>query len=560
MTRQSESVTVKADIEPHENEEDQDDEEEGIDLGFLRQSAVAHHHKEFDPKNPSLFSETYAMSVTAAAIFPFADVRQAARMGKIDAPEAIRLPLRVSTAFEVYSKHREELKKLMKKADTQFLDMLLQQIDNEETFEGLFISNVVKQAVIHYFGDESNKSECVYLLLENPELSRIVLCFRGSITVNDWVKDSKVTVGNIKNPLYMRPGQPLEVGVHLGFREYLYDENRSVSLRLPPVKEKIEAVKKTVRGLPESFSYNLRLNAVAGQNQPSQSVDEDVKRTTSLASVDKGEPKKPEVITTENKEETSTVQSHETENAPSNAKTSRITQILEQVDSLRSKNKDYHIYVTGHSLGGALAMLTALEVAAHFGSPKNPVTFIGIGNPRAATYSFRNVVETLEQDGKLRCLGVHNHLDIVPMVPTSALHVRTKNTFCQVGFQMLLHPEKFEMRYCPQTDNSFLDFKDQAERMTLAIFRPDKIAGRHHYLTYLSYLKTLEVPLSRLYLNDYYSNIVRSNLFPRSEANAFSPPHVATKRHRDSLFGPRSVCLDISHSQQEDDCDDDRKV
>ncbi|KAG7343319.1 lipase class 3 [Nitzschia inconspicua] len=556
--RQSETVTT-ADNPLHKTEENVVDEEEVVDMGFLRRPSISHHHKQFDPKNPSLFSETYAMSVAAAAIFPLADMRQAARVGKIDAPDAIGLPLRVSTAFQVYSKHREALKKLMKKADMQFLDMLLQQIDNEETFEGRYISNVVQHAVVHFFGDEGNKSECVYLLLENPELSRIVLCFRGSITVNDWVKDSKVTVGNIKNPLYMRPGQPLEVGVHLGFREYLYDESRSVSLRLPPVKEKIEAVKKTVRGLPENFSSKFRFNTASGQTQPSQSLEEVLEKNTSLASVDKEETENLEVSATENKEETSAFQSHETENAVSNAKTSRITQILEQVDSLRFKNKDYHIYVTGHSLGGALAMLTALEVAAHFGSPKSPVTFVGIGNPRAATYSFRNVVETLEKEGKMRCLGVHNHLDIVPMVPTSALHVRTKNTFCQVGFQMLLHPENFEMRYCPQADNSFLDFKDQVERMALAIFRPDKIAGRHHYLTYLSYLKTLEVPLSRLYLNDYYRNIVRSNLFPGSEAHALSPPHVATKRHRDSLFGPRSVCLDISQ-QEEANCDGDRKV
>jgi hypothetical protein len=405
--------------------------------------------------------------------------------------------------------------------------------------------SVVKNAQVHYFGDDDANSECVHLLMENPEVKRILLCFRGSITMNDWVKDSKVMVGYIKNPLYMRPNQPAEIGVHLGFREYLYDEKRETSLKLPPVGEKLAAMKDRVRNL------NLSGDIVENESSLAASAQDDSKRE---------EPQESKSTTTAEIGE-STISAHATDNqdasgpsaASSNMSTSRISRILEEVDSLWSKQPDYRIYVTGHSLGGALAQLSALEIAAHWGTAENPVTYIGIGNPRAATFSFRNVVETLEQEGKMRCLGVHNHLDIVPMIPTSAFHIRTKNTFCQVGFQLLLHTDEFEMKYTPHTNGSWQDWKDRTERMALAIFRPDKIKNRHHYLTYLTYLRDLQVPLSKLQLNDYYNARVKANLFPGSEKEPIlSPHHVTAKHKRGSLFEHHKVYLSDNTEAKEE--------
>jgi hypothetical protein len=480
---------------------DQDDNEDDIGVSIERLS----QNMKFDGKNPSLlinptlFSETYAMSLVAAAIFSFADVRKAARNGKINAPEATVLPLRVMTALQVFADHKDD-----------------------QTVDGLSFSNIVKDIAIHYFGDEDTNSDCVYLLLESRQLARIVLCFRGSITINDWIKDSKVVVGSIKNPLYMRPHQPPKLGVHLGFREYLYDETKSVTLKFPLVSEKIEIVKKAARDLPQSMKSLLTSNTPTDVEAPLVSANKD------------SEEESPKT-----NDKTAAVPSRPDTDIRNN-KTNRLSQILEQVGSLRSKREDYRIYVTGHSLGGALAMLTALEVAALWGTTDNPVTFIGIGNPRAATYSFRDAVEILEREGKMRCLGVYNYLDIVPMIPTSALHVRSKNTFCQVGFQMVVHPDKFEMRYCPKMNKSYQDFKDQWRRMMLAIFRPDKIGGRHHYLTYMTRLRDLEEPLSRLHLNDYYNDVVGINLFVGSKKiSSRSQTHVTTKQRRFSVLGQR---------------------
>ncbi|KAL3902669.1 MAG: hypothetical protein SGILL_010742, partial [Bacillariaceae sp.] len=413
---------------PPNNDGDENDDDDSTDeygnLEDISKEFMAFYkeaQKEYEVLNPSIFSETYAMSIAAAAIFSLAKVREAARNGIIDAPKVLSLPMRVSDALEGYEKHKDALVKVMKKADVNFLNALLESVEHNETIDGFFMWSVVKHALVHYFGDDDAKSECVHLLLENPEMKRILLCFRGSITMNDWLKDSKVMVGYIKNPLFMRPNQPAEIGVHLGFREYLYDEKRETSLKLPPVREKLAAMKNIVRNMSSNLFDNESSNDVASAFD-SQTNENQESISTSTTTTQVEESTVP--TTASNNQATSGTTS-------SCMSTSRISRILEEVDSIRTKRPDYRIYVTGHSLGGALAQLTALEIAAHWGTVESPVTYIGIGNPRTATYSYRSVVETLEREGKMRCLGVHNHLDIVPMIPTSALHLQTKNTFCQ---------------------------------------------------------------------------------------------------------------------------------
>ena len=69
---------------------------------------------------------------------------------------------------------------------------------------------------------------------------------------------------------------------------------------------------------------------------------------------------------------------------------SRLERILKEIGDLTTEYRDHRIYVTGHSLGGALGLLAALEAAALFGKPDRPVTFVGIANPRAGTEGFRD--------------------------------------------------------------------------------------------------------------------------------------------------------------------------
>merc|ERR1712157_29837 len=121
----------------------------------------------------------------------------------------------------------------------------------------------------------------------------------------------------------MRPDQPETLGVHSGFIDYLYNDGPT--------------------GL---YAKTLARKLARGVG--------------SVANIAKG--------TGGDGEETG-------------KKDSNIRVILHQVQVLMNAYPDYSLYVTGHSLGGALALIVALEAACLYGRRDWPVTWIGIGNP-----------------------------------------------------------------------------------------------------------------------------------------------------------------------------------
>lgn len=92
------------------------------------------------------------------------------------------------------------------------------------------------------------------------------------------------------------------------------------------------------------------------------------------------------------------------------------------------------LYVTGHSLGGALATLFAFEAAAAPDSliPK-PVSLFSIAGPYVGDESFRSAHQLLESLGKLRHLRVSNHKDLVPTVPKISFRLNVFNQSSHVG-------------------------------------------------------------------------------------------------------------------------------
>ena len=78
------------------------------------------------------------------------------------------------------------------------------------------------------------------------------------------------------------------------------------------------------------------------------------------------------------------------------------------------------IYVTGHSLGAALAHLAAAGIAAEFGVTPISYTFSG---PRAGDSIFANAA----QDAGMVTWRIFNTEDIVPTVPPAAVQMATPN-------------------------------------------------------------------------------------------------------------------------------------
>ncbi|KAL7546875.1 hypothetical protein ACHAWF_010199 [Thalassiosira exigua] len=94
----------------------------------------------------------------------------------------------------------------------------------------------------------------------------------------------------------------------------------------------------------------------------------------------------------------------------------------------------YKLYITGHSLGGALATLFAFEIAAEPDSviPK-PVTCVTFASPYVGDQSFREAHQQLERLGKLRSLRIVNHKDIVTTIPKMAFKLNAFDKDSHVG-------------------------------------------------------------------------------------------------------------------------------
>lgn len=106
---------------------------------------------------------------------------------------------------------------------------------------------------------------------------------------------------------------------------------------------------------------------------------------------------------------------------------SKLEEIVEHVTALFEENPErqstYKLYVTGHSLGGALATLFSLYVASSVGAEKSksvipsPVSCISVASPRVGDRNFQAVFAYLEEHGLLRHLRIANDRDPVTVMP-----------------------------------------------------------------------------------------------------------------------------------------------
>jgi hypothetical protein len=122
--------------------------------------------------------------------------------------------------------------------------------------------------------------------------------------------------------------------------------------------------------------------------------------------------------------------------------------LLHHVVPILQTYPTYKLYVTGHSLGAALATLFAFSAAAEpdYIIPK-PVSLFSIAGPYVGDLSFRTAHQGLEKMGKLRHVRVSNHKDLVTIVPKISFtwnfldptaHVGTP--FKHVGINIRLYP------------------------------------------------------------------------------------------------------------------------
>ena len=88
--------------------------------------------------------------------------------------------------------------------------------------------------------------------------------------------------------------------------------------------------------------------------------------------------------------------------------------------------KTYKLYITGHSLGGALATLFGFYASCSSDTTSSssspvlplPITIVSVASPRVGNIAFAQAFVELESLGKVRHLRIANHKDPVTLNPT----------------------------------------------------------------------------------------------------------------------------------------------
>jgi hypothetical protein len=354
-----------------------------------------HDLESGDPRPLNLYEEAHDMLLIAFLMFCVPDIRAMARQDLLEGDKEriqriLNLPATIEDVAIVYEDNIELLTKECfkdeKRAEMYKDTLSLKKFDLDDETKKKISRNIF---MIH-FEDSNEEDECVYCISLNNASKRVVISFRGSVTKKDFRQDSKAVLGRIDNPV-KADHLAEELGVHLGFREYLYNEEKQLAKAL--------------------FLPNLKSDN-AGRTIPK------------LAFVNKTPQMKHQII-------------------------------LEQVRGLFKDHPDYRLYISGHSLGGALTTLMALEAGADEAIPK-PVTAITSGAPKVGNLDFLKAFEELERQKKLRCLQIANDRDAVTLSPPDTFDPCVP-IFCQnrryrhVGLRVKLRSNGYIVTSPPKT-------------------------------------------------------------------------------------------------------------
>ena len=487
---------------------------------------------EETPPGPSIFEMASNMTVGSIAVFLLADLRKLAKKrvllvdeeaGIDDNDLMLRLPFKAGDSIaDIWSRNQQIIKRKMRADQYKTLAYFVERLAEErDAYPELW------ETQCEYVGDEKASNECVYSIHTNAVRKRIVVVFRGSITLKDWFQDSKSAFGEIKNPLYGIDhssggskshegmddmGQPEMLPLHLGFLEYLYGSKFPLSVPFKDISSHLSSFPDTVRDIelpdvsellpsPPAIPVPVTLPfAKSGAGDPNADSTEEDNTQVEDENNSRHKPTKELTQVAQAKDEEQT------------KRKTKIATILDQISVIYETRPDYELYITGHSLGGALALITALEAAVRFAvqGEKRPVTCVTVGNPKAGGRTFRRAVRSLEKQDHLRVLGIHRMDDLVPLLPGTICTCSVMNSFCHVGTQLKLkRGDRYTVRYLGdhEKESFWSSMREKWRHLRLILPSMHKIKDRHFYKTYLDDLQTRKASLGAIELNDLYSDV-----------------------------------------------------
>jgi hypothetical protein len=126
---------------------------------------------------------------------------------------------------------------------------------------------------------------------------------------------------------------------------------------------------------------------------------------------------------------------------------SKFDSIIRHLQALMKQYPGYQIYVTGHSLGAALATVFTFHAAAsgQLISSSDPtddsptITCINFASPMVGNYDFETAFRELEDRGLIRCLRVTNYYDLFTQLPDRGNWLYVIPCVPWLGFHLLAY-------------------------------------------------------------------------------------------------------------------------
>lgn len=158
-----------------------------------------------------------------AALFTyfFADLRDLAKQGKlVGEPEALdkimNLPLRAEdllSLVDVYMRNAVELKKYEQNIVSGLMHI------RDRNIRASLMPGHQPLAEMVIYDDDDQETKCVYLIAVSTVEKRVVVCFRGSVTQKDFVKDAQMVMRDVPVHAFQDLMSKSEmVGIHHGFQ------------------------------------------------------------------------------------------------------------------------------------------------------------------------------------------------------------------------------------------------------------------------------------------------------------------------------------------------------
>lgn len=119
----------------------------------------------------------------------------------------------------------------------------------------------------------------------------------------------------------------------------------------------------------------------------------------------------------------------------------KLDEVKRTVLDLQKENPDFSVYITGHSLGGALATLFSFFLSVESDDViRKPISCVSFASPKTGNWDYARAFRHQELAGSLRHLRVHNHRDPIPPLPPILFPFafRRKKLYRHVGISLLL--------------------------------------------------------------------------------------------------------------------------